>query len=329
MIKIFDIKIGLQNECKGRGQILENLIYNSAAKKLKKYYASPLCLIAFVFACGCFLTSIMTTIMGAMGATNSLLSRIDDYAYLPEGFSYSQFAGTNTIIADIFGCLTIGLLAAAVGLIYFMSKHDKSPSAGFTIIHIYGIIGIIFSVLLGLLLVLLLILGIILMASGGLLTNMLGSLDLGSIYKDTAFDSGEYYGHDIGSYFFGMFTVAFIVVLFILLVVFVLCLMYFINMTRYSSSMKKGLREPYLHVKGAGFFGVFFIIMGAFMIIGALNSVSLFAYDPALAIISIIEILCYAGMYISFGILAAGFKKYAVAVNKELEAQYNSYARGF
>ena len=307
-----------------------NMIYNTAGNKLKQYYASPLCLMAFIFGCGYFLLSVVSIFFNANGAMTDIMSNIGNSNPYIHYDVITQSVGSGVMVSEIISCIFVGILVAGLGLVYFMSKGNGSPSSGFTIIQVYGIFGIITSVLLGLLIVLIIILGALMFAGGSFLADIFRSYDFGSVYKGTALDDyGDYgdFGDIFGDYGTGIMDMAmpilitvFIISIVILLAVFVITLLYSINMTRFAGSMKKGLREPYLHVKGASFFGVVSVILGAVILLGSVSAVGTVAFNSGIgyAIVQLIGSLCSAGMYIVlpvFGLVTKRLQLFIVSTH--------------
>ena len=298
--------------------------YNPYAQNIaivKEYFKKPLVLVIGIL----YIVSIIFSLISSLSMGSSmgdLYGSLFDYsvamgemtsqdAEIFQMFTNSGFMSTFMIVCMIPSILMVGLYVLAYFLMYFKSKNpdpNASPKGGVTILFVMSIISLIGMIFLTLMLalyaVLLVILGVVFMTDPSM------SAEGGAIAG-----------------------IIFIILALFMVALGALVLTYAIGEFNFFNSVRKSLTSVKLYNKGAGLFGVFSIIYGAFSIMSAFSTlftgpmmslmfgmipeselegfpVEMFSSMGSLYTISGISALISALIMILIGILALGYKKH-------------------
>lgn len=229
--------------------------FQNNAMAIKKFFARPAVLI---LAITYTLSSILT--LYTSYTTSSSLITFSAYASDSEVLTQSGVMGGLVVSAIIYASICFALF-----FIYARSKSSDPtalPNAGFTVLQVYAVIGI---VLLSIIVAILVFAGVV-----------IGFADLGNVelYWNDILDSIPNINDIPGIELFGSgmdaIVKALVIVIFIAATIFAIALTYIIAGFRFLSSAKYNTRNLNLKVKGSTFFGVMTIIFALFYLIGAI-----------------------------------------------------------
>lgn len=305
--------------------------YNPYAQNIaivKEYFKKPLVLVIGIL----YIVSIVFSLIASVSMGSGLGDMYNDLfmytgayaemtaeeAQIIEMFTNSGFMSTFMIVAMIPSILMIGLYVLAYFLMYFKSKNpdpNASPKGGITILFVMSIISLIGIIFLTLALVVYAvvvgILGVVFMTEPSM-----------------ASEGGAVAG------------IIFIILALFFVALGALVLTYSIGELNFFNSVRKSLTSVKLYNKGAGLFGVFSIIYGAFSIMSAVSTlftgptmsllfkmipeseldgfpIEMFDSMGSLYTVSGLTALISATIMILVGVLALGYKKH---INKYANA---------
>ncbi len=307
----------------------QNTLFNPYAQNVaivKSYFKKPLVLTQGILYIVSGIISVLTTLV-MIPTMNNYMDKVFSIPEFTMDMSESEahfmssfmdiYMNVAMIVAMIPSLIITALAATAFILIYKKSKNpdpSSSPKAGVTILYILSIVQLVPIILMCLwflLIILIMILGAIAMSAEG------GSSGDGAAFAVMTVIFTIIFG--------GMGT---------------LFLLFFINQVRYYKSILNSLTTVNLSNKGAGIYGVFSIIYGAYLAINTLSSFAiapmfkamannfpelemmadLFStMTPAIAVSSVASVLM-TGIYIINAIIALGYKKYINNIKNEFNA---------
>ncbi len=297
----------------------QNTQFNPYAQNVaivKSYFKKPLVLTqGILYIVSGIISALSMVVM--IPTMNSYMDKIFSMPEFTMGMSASEeyfmssfmdiYMNVAMIVAIIPSLIVTALVATAYILMYVKSKNpdpSSSPKAGVTILYILSIVQLVPIILMCLWFLLI----ILIMILGAIVT------------------SAESNGSGEGAAF-SIMTVIFTIVFSGMGALF---LLFFINQVRYYKSILNSLTTVNLSNKGAGIYGVFSIIYGAYLAINTLSSFAIvpmfkamannfpeleIALDlfstltPAIAVSSVASVLL-TGIYIVNAIVALGYKKH-------------------